>query len=340
MSAAEKNDPKHDIALALREALGRTLANIDTVQKLHRLSGGASQETWAFDAVTDHHTHPLILRRAPGGHSNTKRDTAVPLATEAHLIQLAEKEGVPVPPVTLVLSENDGLGDGFVMERIEGETIARKILRDDAYADARPKLARQCGEILARIHRVRADDLPDVHLSPARAEIDKYREIYKSTNHPHPVFELAFRYLEDNLPDEDRTTLVHGDFRNGNLMIGPDGVRAVLDWELAHIGDPMEDLGWICVNSWRFGEIDNPVGGFGSREDMFAGYEAAGGPSVDPDRVKFWEVLGTLKWGVMCLIMVSAFTTGMDRSVERAAIGRRASETEIDLLNLLAPRSA
>lgn len=338
MSAAENNDPKHDIALALREALGRALANIDLVRNVRRLSGGASQETWAFDAVTDHHVHPLILRRAPGGHTNTKRDTAVPLATEAHLIQLAQKQGVPVPPVTLVLDETDGLGDGFIMERIEGETIARKILRDEAYAEARPKLARQCGEMLARIHDVPLDNLPDLQRSPARAEIDKYRDIYKSTNHPHPVFELAFRYLEDNLPADDRLTLVHGDFRNGNLMVGPDGVRAVLDWELAHVGDPMEDLGWICVNSWRFGEIDNPVGGFGSREDMFAGYEAAGGPSVDPERVKYWEVLGTLKWGVMCLIMVQAFSSGMDRSVERAAIGRRASETEIDLLNLLAPR--
>ena len=82
---------------------------------------------------------------------------------------------------------------------------------------------------------------------------------------------------------------MHGDFRHGNLIIGPDGVRAVLDWELAHLGDPMEDLGWICVNSWRFGEIDKPVGGFGTREELFAGYEAAG-RRVDPERV---EILGS-----------------------------------------------
>ena len=132
-------------------------------------------------------------------------------------------------------------------------------------------------------------------------------------------------------------TLVHGDFRHGNLIIGPDGVRAVLDWELAHLGDPMEDLGWICVNSWRFGEIDKPVGGFGSREDLFAGYEAAG-RRVDPERVMFWEVMGTLRWGVMCCGMMQRFRTGPEHSMERAMIGRRSSETEIDLLRLLAPR--
>jgi aminoglycoside phosphotransferase (APT) family kinase protein len=131
--------------------------------------------------------------------------------------------------------------------------------------------------------------------------------------------------------------LVHGDFRNGNLMIGPDGIRALLDWELTHLGDPMEDLAWLCVNSWRFGQIDQPVGGFGNREELYAGYEAAGG-RVDEPRVHFWEVLGSLKWGIMCQMGAADFVSGVDLSVERAAIGRRASETEIDLLRLLMPR--
>ena len=113
-------------------------------------------------------------------------------------------------------------------------------------------------------------------------------------------------------------------------------MRGVLDWELAHLGDPLEDLGWLCVNSWRFGNIDLPVGGFGLREDLFAGYEAAGGRRVDPERVRFWEVVGSLKWGIMCMVMLSVFESGIDRSVERAAIGRRSSEAEIDLLALLA----
>ena len=124
------------------------------------------------------------------------------------------------------------------------------------------------------------------------------------------MFELALRWLRERDPGPSKeVTLVHGDFRHGNLIIGPDGVRAVLDWELAHFGDPMEDLGWICVNSWRFGEIDKPVGGFGTREDLFAGYEEAG-RKVDPDRVMFWEVMGTLRWGIMCCGMMQRFRNG------------------------------
>jgi len=331
--------PAEELSTQLGSVLQRKLGDISRIEALKRLSGGASQETWAFEGVTDRGTLPLILRRAPGGIAPEGRETAVTLATEAALIRLADKAGVPVPPVRYVLEEADGIGPGFVMDRMEGETIARKILRDEEYAEARPKLARQCGEILAKLHSVPMDSLPKLRHSPAEAEIEQYWQTYKTHGHPHPVFELAFKWLRSNLPGEGRTTLVHGDFRHGNLIIGSDGVRAVLDWEIAHTGDPMEDMGWICVNSWRFGNIDNPVGGFGKREDMFAGYEAAGGPKVDPERVKFWEILGTLKWGIMCTTMYEAFKSGMDRSVERAAIGRRSSETEIDLLALLAPRS-
>ena len=174
-------------------------------------------------------------------------------------------------------------------------------------------------------------------MTSTREIADLDRE-YRSFERPRPVFELALRWLRERDPGPSKeVTLVHGDFRHGNLIIGPDGVRAVLDWELAHLGDPMEDLGWVCVNSWRFGEIDKPVGGFGTRDELFAGYEAAG-RRADPERVKFWEVMGTLRWGVMCCGMMQRFRQGPDHSMERAMIGRRSSETEIDLLRLLAPR--
>lgn len=263
---------------------------------------------------------------------------ALDLATEAALIGLAAQAGVPVPTVRYVLAPEDGLGSGYLMQRLEGETIPRRILRDDAFADVRPRLARQCGEILARIHSIPRASLPALPVALASVQWREYRDLYDGFDWPHPVFELAFRWIEDRLPaaENARDTLVHGDFRHGNLMIGPDGVRGVLDWELAHRGDPLEDLGWVCVNSWRFGNIDLPVGGFGLREDLFAGYEAAGGKRVDPERVRFWEVVGSLKWGIMCMVMLSVFERGIDRSVERAAIGRRSSEAEIDLLALLA----
>ena len=145
------------------------------------------------------------------------------------------------------------------------------------FAEARPKLARQIGGILAGIHGLDLAQLPELRAMTAAKEIGELERDYRSFEWPRPVFELALRWLREHDPGPSReVTLVHGDFRHGNLIIGPDGVRAVLDWELAHSGDPMEDLGWVCVNSWRFGEIDKPVGGFGTREELFAGYEAAG----------------------------------------------------------------
>jgi aminoglycoside phosphotransferase (APT) family kinase protein len=188
---------------------------------------------------------------------------------------------------------------------------------------------------LAAIHATDTNDLGELKVVPPLAQFEQYRAIYDTYDYPHPVFEVAFKWLERRLPETPPLTLVHGDFRHGNLMIGPDGVRAVLDWELTHVGDPAEDLGWICVNSWRFGETHKVVGGFGDVADLLAGYAEAGGKNMTGERVKFWEIFGTLKWGVMCMTMYQAFAQGADRSVERATIGRRSSETEIDLVNLL-----
>jgi aminoglycoside phosphotransferase (APT) family kinase protein len=303
-----------------------------------RLSGGASQETWSFDIVHPGGKLGAILRRAPQGYGAAPA-RAAGLNAEATLMQRAYGAGVPSPRVLHVLQPNDELGTGFIMERVEGETIPRKILRDEHFAPVRPKLARQLGKVLAGIHGLESLGLPELRRMTAAREIDELERDYRSFDWPRPVFELALRWLRDRDPGPSaQETLVHGDFRHGNLIIGPDGVRAVLDWELAHFGDPMEDLGWVCVNSWRFGEIDKPVGGFGSREELFAGYEGAG-RRVDPERVTFWEVMGTLRWGVMCCGMMQRFRTGPEHSVERAMIGRRSSETEIDLLRLLSPRT-
>ena len=309
------------------------------VANSRRLSGGASQETWSFDIMHPDGHVGAILRRAPPGYGASP-GRAAGLDAEAVLMQLAYDAGLPSPRVLHVLTPQDELGTGFIMTRIEGETIARKILRDATFAEARPMLARQLGRVMAGIHGLATAKLPKLRQMTSTKEIADLDREYRGFDWPRPVFELALRWLRDRDPGPSQeVTLVHGDFRHGNLIIGADGVRAVLDWELAHTGDPMEDLGWICVNSWRFGEIDRPVGGFGSREELFAGYEAAGG-RVDALRVSFWEVMGTLRWGVMCCGMMQRFRAGPDHSMERAMIGRRASETEIDLLRLLAPRGA
>jgi len=318
-----------DFLAQLERALGMR------IEGMTRLSGGASQETWSFDAVAEGKTLPLILRRAPGGaRVIAEGSSSVPLSTEAAVIEAARAEGVAAPQVRHVLKDEDGAGQGYVMDRLPGETIARKILRDDAFAAARPKLARQCGEILARIHKV--DTAPLAHLLPVvdgPAQLRGYRDTYDAFDYPHPVFELAFQWLEPRMKASARRTLVHGDFRHGNLLISSGGVEAALDWELTHIGDPLEDIGWVCTNSWRFGVAEKVVGGFGDLPDLLQGYADAGGGKVDEEDVRTWIVYGSLKWGIMCMKMYQGFLA--DRSVERAAIGRRSSETEIDLINLI-----
>ncbi len=327
------------IEAALSRCVTRFMPVATGVRGAAKLSGGASQETWRFDILRPGGDVGAILRRAPKGYGAAP-GRAAGLANEAVLMQLAYEAGVPSPRVLHVLTPEDDLGTGFIMLRVEGETIARKILRDAEFAAVRPRLARQLGGIAAGIHGIPRDRLPSLREMTSTRELAELRREHQSFGWPRPVFELALRWLSDHDPGPpDELTLVHGDFRHGNLIIGPDGVDAVLDWELAHLGDPMEDLGWICVNSWRFGEIDKPVGGFGAREDLFAGYEAAG-RKVDPARVMFWEVMGTLRWGVMCCGMMQRFRQAPDHSMERAMIGRRASETEIDLLRLIAPRGA
>lgn len=328
------NDP--DFVTALRRALANATVDLARIENLRRLSGGASQETWAFDAVSGSGLEPLVLRRSPGGTERAATGSAAAsLETEALVIETARAQHVAAPRVRYVLKPEDGLGHGYIMDRLPGETIARRILRDAEFQSVRPALARQCGEMLARIHGVNIEPLrstlPEID---GPAQLRRYRDLYDSYDYPHPVFDFAFKWLESRVLSPRALTLVHGDYRNGNLLISPSGIEAVLDWELAHIGDPLEDIGWLCTHSWRFGVAEKIVGGFGDLDDFQAGYTAAGGAAFDPEEIRAWIVYGSLKWGVMCMTMYQGFLH--DRSVERAAIGRRCSETEIDLINLIA----
>ncbi len=316
------------IAVALERDLGAGVR----VENLRRLSGGASRETWSFDAVDERDTAlGLVLRRDPGSHTGQSERS-----TEYRLLAAAAAAGVPVPPVRLLLEPDDGLGSGFVMDRVEGETIARRILRDDEYAGARPHLAEQCGEIAARIHAIDTTTLPEMPVLYGPAQADQYRDLIDLFGEPHPAFELGLRWLHDNPPPEpDEPRLVHGDYRNGNFIIGSEGVRSVLDWELAHLGDPVEDLGWLCVKSWRFGVNDRVVGGFGDVDDLLDAYERSGGARPDIDALRYWVVFGTLKWGVICIAQAFTHLQGIVASVELATLGRRVAEMEWDLLTLL-----
>ena len=326
------------LAAGLDAVVRRRFGEAARMVDLERLSGGASQELWSFDVETGARRLPLILRRNPGGF--VQRESAAGMETEARLIGLARGTGTPAPEVVHVCAPEEGLGRGYVMERLSGETIARRILRDPAYADARLKLARQIGGAAAHIHQVDVAAAGALRVSSPETSLEASYAGYRGYGTHRPVVEWAFRWLRDHLPPPaPRQTVVHGDMRTGNIIVDPQGLVGVLDWEAVHLGDPMEELGWICVTSWRFGEVDKPAGGFGAREELFAGYEAVSGVRPDTDRVRWWEVMGTLRWGMSCAMFAKEFQSG-DRSVERAAIGRRASETAIDLLAILAPRGS
>ena len=312
-----------EISAALSDLLDRP------VEDLRRLTGGASRETWSFR--TDDERFVLQRERAGAAAAGNRS-----MATEARLLRAAADAGVPVAEVVASGAGDTPLGTGFMVARfVEGETIARRILRDDDYADARDRLAAQCGRALAAVHSI-----PPAAAPLERADqLTQYRQVLDDFGDAVPAFELAFRWLDQHrpaAPDAAAETVVHGDFRLGNLLVGPDGLRAVVDWELAHLGDPMEDLGWLCVRAWRFG-APGPVAGVGSYDELFDAYAEASGRAVDTAVARWWEVLGTLKWGIMCIMQARAHLDGWTRSVELAAIGRRVCENEHDLLLLLAP---
>ena len=332
------DEADHALAAGLLRHLQAQDAAVTAVEDLRPVTTGASQEIWMFTASGGATRRSLVLRRARRW-SESGQAASAGMAAEAALLRAAAHAGVPVPTVYSELAPDEGLGEGYLMDRVEGETAGRRILRDASFAAVRPGLLDQCAGILARIHAVAQERLPGLRTGYARDELLHWHRAYEANGVARPVFALALRWLREHAPESVPPALVHGDFRNGNLVAAPEeGVRAVLDWELAHVGDPMEDLGWFCVNAWRFGQVDCPAGGFGTREALFAAYEAAGGVPVEAERVHYWEVLGNLKWGIACDAMALAWRRGEDPSIERLAIGRRATEVEADLLQLLAPQ--
>jgi aminoglycoside phosphotransferase (APT) family kinase protein len=319
---------------ALLAVIRARVADGTSLSNLQRLSAGATMETWSFDVIEQGRTVPLILRRRPQG--NAQADDFTRLSVEAAVIKAAFAAGVAAPLVRYVLQPADGLGGGFLMERIEGETIPRKIQRVLVNASARQALLQQIAATAAQIHRVPLSDLPALKRLSVEQALDEQQQEYRRQGQARPVFALALRYLEDRKPNAGLTLrLVHGDYRMGNLIVGPDGLKAVLDWDLCYIGDPLLDLAWFCVPPWRFGRIDLPAGGIGLRSQLIEAYEAAAGERVDRERVRYWEIFGSLRWGLMCSGMLEWFRSGRDRGVERAMIARRASESELDLLRAL-----
>jgi aminoglycoside phosphotransferase (APT) family kinase protein len=333
-----------EIRARLETFLAANLGAPVRVAAARQLTGGASRETWAIDvevsAGPEAGRLALVLRRDMGG---VIHDQALSREQEFQVLTAAHKAGVLVPRPRWLCVDQAVLGAPFfIMDRLEGESVGRRVVREAGLAEARRLLPRQMGEQLARIHRIdpaaeRLDFLPAPALgrSPAQTALaNTARQLWR-LGEPHPALELGLRWLEANAPAGGAPVLVHGDYRIGNLMVGPDGLRGVFDWEFAHVGDPVEDLAWPGVRSWRFGQDGLRLGGIGQPDEFFAAYEAAGGRPVDRRAVAYWEVLGNFRWAVGCVVQANRHLSGQAPSVELASLGRRAAEMELELLDLI-----
>src|SRR5262249_16227675 len=319
-------------------AVSRHVGKPGTIYDLRQLTGGANKTTWSFEADIADARERFALQISSAAGADDKPNPLADIAPrvtaeeDALLMIAAVQAGVPAPRVRAILEPSDGLGPGYVTEWVDGETLAPRILRDDRFAGARAAMTRQCGEILAGIHRIPLSAVAFLKGLNAAEQIEVQKKVADFYEFRLPALEWGLRWAAEHVPTNPRHTVVHGDFRIGNFITGEEGIRCVLDWEVAQSGDPMQDLAWLCVKTWRFGG-KKPVGGFGSREELFEVYEKASGHHVDPAQVRFWEAYGSVKWAVGCLRLGMR---GVEEvGVERSAIGRRIEEPLWDFYNLI-----
>lgn len=309
----------------LASALARMAGGVALpLEHLGRLSGGANMESWSFDWGGSGY----VLRRAPSAEMMQGRPFGHDV--EAALVRAAHAAGVLAPEIVGELTAADGLGTGYVMRRVEAEVSPAAILRDPP-----PSLIHDIAREMARIHAIAAGSVPGIPTMDTTAALEELAKRFEAYGGDRPIIALALKWCRDNLPEPAAPSLVHGDFRMGNVMVDQSGLAAVLDWEIAHWGDAHEDLAYGCLTVWRFGHVDKPAFGCSDLDTYFAAYEAAGGTKVDRARFRFWLVYRTLWWALGCMQMGDIWRNGVDRSLERAVIGRRTSENELDLLLLL-----
>jgi aminoglycoside phosphotransferase (APT) family kinase protein len=326
-----ENDPFADI----RAAVERRFGNRARIDNISVPTLGGSNRTVIFDLIEATGRRRLVSRQ----ETYQAEDSPFRSSDEQfRVMQIAHAHGFPVPEPVFAYEPADGAGQGFVTGFVAGETMPKRIQGDPALAETRPHLAEAAGRLLAQLHAIPVAEAALLQACPDSIDtLAAHRDRFDHYAEAHPAIELGLRWLENNRPAAGSRVLVHGDFRLGNLMVGPDGIRAVLDWECCHLGSAMEDLGWLCTRSWRFGNPALPVGGFGTRDALFAGYEAGGG-KVDPAAVRWWEVFGLMRWAVLNVMQAHGHVFGGRRGVVFAACGRNTALVEYDLLMTLAGR--
>ncbi len=302
----------------MKEAFAAALG-CATVERAVLLPGGASKEAWAVDAGG----RELLVRRAAGGviHQDT-----LSLRDEFEVLRAAHEAGVKVPEPLAYLGEVEGR-EAFVMERVHGETIGRRIVKQPPSG-----LDLQLAEELARIHAIPPERVPFLERGDP---IGRFYAELDSVGEPHPAIELGLHWVKERLPRHREPVVSHGDWRIGNIVVDEQGLVAVLDWEFAHLSDPAEDLAWPLVRAWRFGADDRRLGGIGDVEPYLERYAELTGRRIPFEELVVWEVFGNVKWAIGCLTQSRRHLNGQERSVELAVLGRLAAEMEYELLDLI-----
>ena len=308
---------------AFRKGLSELLGREVDVSEPVLLAGGASKEAWAVDADGER----LLVRRAA---VTVMHHHTLSLAQEFAVLEAAYEAGVKVPRPYGYVADLAGR-EAFVMERLEGETIGRRIVQRDELAAARRLLPVQLAEELAKIHAIPAERLPFL----PEARLERMVEELDEVDEPHPAIELGLWWLRENAPPPRPVVVNHGDFRVGNVVVGPHGLVGVLDWEFVHLDDPVRDLAFSMVRAWRFGVPEKRLGGIGSVEPFVERYNELTGFEVRPEELDYWEVAGNVAWAIGTLTQAQRHLSGRDRSVELATLGRLSAEVEYEICRLL-----
>jgi aminoglycoside phosphotransferase (APT) family kinase protein len=318
----------------LRHALRRRFGDAAEIDNVLIPTMGGSNRTMLFDLIEGASRRRLVSRQVTLAAAESP---FLPAAHQYRAMQVAVKHGLAVPAPVFEYDHADEMGEGFVTEFTSGESLPKRILQDPGFATAREHLVGQLAEFLAKLHAIDPAEVPFLEPYVESGDpVEAFRRYFDLYREAHPALEVGLRWLERHRPPPRRRAFLHADLRTGNFLVGPDGLTAVLDWECCHIGPPAEDIGWLTTRSWRFGNIDLPVGGFGRREDLMAAYEAAGGERIEAEEIRYWEVFGLLRWAVYNVMQAYAHVFSGRSSVVFAACGRNTSMIEYDLLMSIA----
>lgn len=306
------------------------------------LPGGTLHENWRLTVEFDGGTMPgrqvLVLR--------TNRPVSLEISLsrrqEFLVMKAARDVGVSVPEPLWAADADGPLGrEFFVMRWLSGAAAPEEVIPRVANAGIGVRLAERLGAELGALQRIRPDGGVLPFLAPPTADraqtlIAQTRAYLDTLPAPHPAIEWGLRWLERHKPPPDDTVLVHGDFRTGNYLADADGLVAILDWELATWGHPLEDLGWFCMRFWRLDAGHLAAGGIAQRADLLRGHARASGRDYDRAALHYWEVMANVRWAAISIQQAERHLSGDDKSLELCLIGRRTAEIEYEALQLIA----